>query len=151
MRRRSRLPEFFLLTFALVFLALLFYPLSPAPLPALRPRPPASAGVQPTAAPKDPAVPASVTEAASLFVSSRHPARPPQKSAAPPERVLWLRFIAYVVGSDSQTIYFFKNDQTGRVFMLSCNQPHEGWNLTSIQGDAYILEKDDHKYMVMKK
>lgn len=151
MRRRSRFPELLLLAFVLVLLALLVSPLRHEPLPAPHPRPATSAGAQSTAIPHDPAVQPSVTEAASLFVSYRPPARQPRTPVAPPERVPWLHFIAYVVGSNDQTIYFFKNDQTGRVFMLSYNQPHEGWNLTSIQGDAYILEKDDHRYVVMKK
>jgi hypothetical protein len=153
MMLRKKVPELLLAALALAGVAALFFPLSPAPLPARRQGTAVmAAAASPAQAAKDPAPAPSVAEAASLFIAHRAaPALPPQKKTAAPEMAPWLHFIAYVVSSSGQTVYFFKNDQTGRVFMLAYNQPHDGWNLASIQGDAYILEKEDHRYTVMKK
>jgi hypothetical protein len=153
MRLRKRLPDLLLLALALLCAAALVYPLRPTPLPALPARPTIAASAQGKVVQKDPDPQPSITETAALFIPHRPSTsqRQPQKPPAPPEKVPWLHFIAYVVGSNGQTVYFFKNDQTGRVLMLAYNQPHDGWNLAGIQGGTYVLERDSHSYMVTEK
>lgn len=150
---RNRFPDLILFFLLLLLAAALVYPLKPSPLPPLQSR--ASHPVSPVqdVLPSDPDPRPSIADTAALFISRRpHPSpQPARKVSIPPEKVPWLHFIAFVVASSEKTVYFFKNDQTGRVLMLTYNQPHEGWNLTGIQGVSYILEKDDHSYVVSEK
>ena len=150
MMLQNRLPEIVLLSIALALLALMLYPQRPSPLPATRSRQPANAPLQ-VAAQGIPDPLPSIKETAGLFAAYRGPAVAAKKPSAPPEKAAWLHFVAYVVASNEKTVYFFKNDQTGRVLMLTYNQPHEGWSLTRIEGGAYTLEKDNHSYLVSEK
>jgi hypothetical protein len=153
MKMRNRFPDLILFLLLLLLAAALVYPLKPSPLPLLpsRANPPVSP-VQDVLQ-RDPDPQPSIAETAALFISHRpHPSpRQARKVSTPPEKVPWLHFIAFVVASSEKRVYFFKNDQTGHVLMLTYNQPREGWNLTRIQGVTYILEKDDHSYVVSEK
>ncbi len=152
MKMLQRLPELVLLALALVLVAALLFPLTPAPLPSAQHRPKLVVVSQELIASKTADPPPSVAEAASLFVPSRSSSsHPAPKPVTPPEKVAWLHFVAYAVASSGEKVYFFKNDQTNRVLMLMFNQPHDGWNLVSIDGGAYILEKDNHGYKVTQK
>jgi len=87
-----------------------------------------------------------------MFTAARPAAVPaPAAPPSPPERVPWLHYLAYVVGSSGQTTWFFKNDQTSRVLMLSLRQAKGGWTLAAIQGDTWLLENDGHLYLVNRK
>ncbi len=151
MKLQSRLPELVLLAIAVPLLAVLLYPLRRAPLPATQNRPAPAAVPEQAAAQSTPDPLPSIRDAAALFVAYHGPAVQARKLSAPPEKVSWLHFVAYVVASNEKKVYFFKNDQTGRVLMLTYNQPHEGWNLTRIETGTYVLEKENHSYMVSEK
>lgn len=149
MKLQSRFLDAGMTACALALLGLLLYPARPAslPVPAARPgaaRPAEQAGARPLVGSRP-----SLTEVAALFATAPPKAAPAAvKPAASPERVPWLHFIAFVTSSASETFYFFKNDQTGRVLMLAYNQPREGWKLTVIQGDTCVLENGEHRYLV---
>jgi len=150
---RSRLIDILLGICALALGVALAYPVRPATLPDPRPR------MEVAEAPKNPptgkdAVPRpSISEIASLFTDHRAspPAARPPAPPSTPERVSWLRFVAFVVGSDGQTVYFFKNDQNGRVLMLSYREPHDGWTLSGVQRNAWVLEHEAHQYLITGK
>jgi hypothetical protein len=152
MKLQSRVLDAGMTACALALLVLLLYPARPAPVPALAARPGvARSAEQPGARPAEGPRP-SLTEMAALFAAAAPPAAPAAvKPTAAPERVPWLHFIAFVVGSAGQTTYFFKNDQTGRVLMLAYDQPRDGWNLAAIQGDTCVLQNGEHRYLVTRR
>lgn len=152
MKMQSRLLDGAMAAAAVVLLVLLVYPARPAPLPART----AAGGVpQPAQLPVSRGTVGarpSAAEVAGLFAAARPASAPaPAAPASSPERVPWLHYIAYVVGSSGQTTWFFKNDQTGRVLMLVLQQPRDGWTLAAIQGDAWLLESQGHRYLVSRK
>jgi hypothetical protein len=152
MKLQSRFMEAGMSACVLALIAFLMYPAHPAPLPVGTARTGSARPAEQAAARAQSASRPSLAEVAALFAPSRPPAPPAAvKPAAPPESVPWLHYIAFVVGSGGQTTYFFKNDQTGRVLMLAYAQPREGWNLEVIQGDTYVLQNGEHRYLVTRK
>jgi len=152
MKMRGRILDAALAVLAVSLLALLLYPARPATLP-VRPVPAgALQPAQPPASRMGGSSRASPPDVAGLFAFARPVSTPvtPQP-AAPPERVAWLHYIAFVVGPSGQTTYFFKNDQTGRVLMLALQEPRDGWALLEMQGDTWMLENGEHRYMVNRK
>jgi len=152
MKLKSRLVEGALALVALALLAALLYPARPAPLPAQANR---TGLAQPAEAPPTRPAPAtrpSLAEVASLFGAAPPASVPAEVSPAPtPERVPWLRYIAFATGASGETTYFFKNDQTGRVLVLALRRPRDGWNLAALREDAWLLENGEHSYLVTRK
>ena len=152
MKLQSRLPELGMAALSAALLVLLLNPAPPATLPA---RPVPDGSMQPAQVPASGRSEASRPlpgEVAALFATTRAAETPAAvKPATPPERVPWLHYIAFVAGSSGPTFHFFKNDQTGRVLMLALRQPREGWNLAAIQGDTWLLENGDHRYLVTRR
>jgi len=146
---RNRLPEALLAILAVTAAATFFYPIRGTPLPAPKVRAAASPG-EPVLDAANDAIKASPAELGALFFAQRAPAVRAQKKPVP-EKVPWLRFVAYVVGPEGETTYFFKNEQNGRVLMLSSHRPQSGWKMSSIQAGAYVLEKDGHAYLVTER
>lgn len=80
--------------------------------------------------------------------------RPPAESAAanakpqPPARPEWLKFLGYVVGSDGQPSYAFKDQRSGSVFSVRPGQRSKGWRLVEARGTEFLLELGGRSYLV---
>jgi len=80
--------------------------------------------------------------------------RPPVKSAAvetkpqPPARPEWLKFLGYVVGSDGQPVYAFKDLRSGSVFSVRPGQRNKGWRLVEAGSTEFLLELAGRIYVV---
>jgi len=133
------------LVLAVALLAPARLPPLPPPSAARAPQPDVHAGV---ATVPDRSPPPVVAEVAGLFVPARA-ARPlPVAVPRPPQQAPWLHYVAFAVNAGGETVYFFKDDQSGRVLMLSLSRTAGDWRLLSADKGGYLLEKGGQQFLV---